>query len=73
MGMQPLNSADVALGQRYAAHLTTAVGLLRRQRKLLHGGVVGSALLGSLRQPVLPIDEAQRIRFQNAVARDLID
>lgn len=73
MGMQPLNPAEVDLGRRYAAHLQTAVGLWRRHRKLLHGGAVGGALLDGLRQPVLLIDEAQHIHFQNAAARALID
>lgn len=71
-GMQPLTGDEVALAARMGRHVSTALGMWRRQRRLLEERLLGNAVLDQLPHPVMLIDEQQRLHHANAAARRLL-
>ncbi|MBL8318047.1 MAG: helix-turn-helix transcriptional regulator [Burkholderiaceae bacterium] len=71
-GMQPLTGDEVALAARMGRHVSTALGMWRRQRRLLEERLLGNAALDQLPHPVMLIDEQQRLHHANAAARRLL-
>lgn len=71
-GMQPLTDEEVALGNRLGRHVSTALGLWRRQVRILEQHLLGNALLDQLPHPVMLIDEHQRLHHANAAALRLL-
>jgi DNA-binding CsgD family transcriptional regulator len=71
-GMRPLADEELALGQRLGRHLTTALGIWRRQGRLRQEHLLGNAVLEQLPHPVMLIDEQQRLQHGNAAALRLL-
>ncbi len=72
LALGPLPAAGVALGRRYAQHLNTALGLWRRQQKVLQAALIGNQVLQRLRQPALLVDEQLQLHHVNDAAAELL-
>ncbi len=68
-GMQPLDDAELALGQRLGRHLSQALGLWRRQGRQQARHLLGAAVLEHLPHPVLLLDEQLQLQHANPAAR----
>lgn len=68
----PLNAAEDELGRRYAMHLHQALGLWRRQRRVINAALIGNALIERLGHPVLLVDEQMQLLHANELARELL-
>lgn len=71
-GMQPLARHEVTLVERMGRHVSTALGMWRRQCRLLDERLLGNAVLDQLPHAVMLIDEQQRLHHANAAARQLL-
>ncbi len=71
-GMLPLSDDEVALGRRLGRHVCAALGLWRRQARILAEHLLGNAVLDQLPHPVVLVDEQQRVHHANAAARRLL-
>lgn len=71
-GMQPLAGDDVTLVKRMGRHVSTALGIWRRQRRLLEERLLGNTVLDQLPHPVMLIDEQQHLHHANLAARQLL-
>jgi DNA-binding CsgD family transcriptional regulator len=69
---QPLGEDAVAIGRRLGQHVCTALGLWRRQVRILEQRLLGNAALDQLPHPVMLIDEQQRLHHANASAQRLL-
>jgi DNA-binding CsgD family transcriptional regulator len=67
--MQPLDDSALELGARLGAHVGTALGLWRRQRRQQLPAPVGDALLRQLPHPVLLVDAQLHVHQASDAAR----
>ena len=69
MGMQPLGESELAVGRRLGAHVANALGIWRRQRRMLRETLLGTAVLQRMTQPLLLLDEQLQLHFCSEAAR----